>query len=176
MIRFIVPRRTRMSERDNGEQYRNPDVQMAHRAKSGCSSLPTRSPFLWGLVNVMGKAEIGIGSLGLRPASSRYGKKILKIWASTPDDVFASCDVMGSSYHQWGWGTQDVPPRSDSDNRSVSCSADWSQHQIVSKGGRSHHFYTACDCFRRPSSGTDLNRADESQDRSHSERSLGKHR
>jgi 3',5'-cyclic AMP phosphodiesterase CpdA len=88
---------------DNGEQY------MARFGKgtlgSGWYSFDQKGVHFIGLVNVMGKTELGMGNLG-QDQLDWLKKDIASLSNSAPIVVFAHVPLW-EIYPQWGWGTTD---------------------------------------------------------------------
>ena len=88
---------------DNGEQY------MARFGKgtqgAGWYSFDQKGVHFIGLVNVMGKTELGMGNLG-QDQLMWLQKDLAGISTSTPIVVFAHVPLW-EIYPQWGWGTTD---------------------------------------------------------------------
>jgi len=88
---------------DNGAQY------MAQFGKgtlgSGWYSFDQKGVHFIGLVNVMGKTELGMGNLG-QDQLAWLQKDLAAISTSTPIVVFAHVPLW-EIYPQWGWGTTD---------------------------------------------------------------------
>jgi len=88
---------------DNGAQY------LARFGKGtlgdGWYSFDQKGVHFIGLVNVMGKTELGMGNLG-QPQLDWLQKDIASLSNSTPIVVFAHVPLW-EIYPQWGWGTTD---------------------------------------------------------------------
>jgi 3',5'-cyclic AMP phosphodiesterase CpdA len=88
---------------DNGAQY------MAQFGKatqgSGWYSFDQKGVHFIGLVNVMGKTELGMGNLG-QDQLTWLQKDLAAISTSTPIVVFAHVPLW-EIYPKWGWGTAD---------------------------------------------------------------------
>src|SRR5258708_39058160 len=88
---------------DNGEQYRNRFAKGT--SGDGWYSFTHRGVHFVGLVNVMGKPEAGLGSLG-QGQLSWLEKDLGGLSDSTPIIVFAHVPLW-EVYPQWGWVTTD---------------------------------------------------------------------
>jgi 3',5'-cyclic AMP phosphodiesterase CpdA len=137
---------------DNGEQYRNRFAKGT--IGDGWYSFTHRGVHFIGLVNVMGKAEIGLGSLG-QDQLAWLEKDLAGLAASTPIIVFAHVPLW-EVYPQWGWGTQDGATALGFLKRFGSVSVlNGHIHQIVQKVEGNISFHTALStAFPLPAPGT----------------------
>src|ERR1700747_3340396 len=102
----------------------------------------------------MGKAEIGLGSLG-QDQLAWLEKDLKDLSASTPIVVFAHVPLW-EVYPQWGWGTQDGATALSFLKRFGSVAVlNGHIHQIVQKVEGNITFYTAMStAFPQPAPGT----------------------
>jgi 3',5'-cyclic-AMP phosphodiesterase len=137
---------------DNGEQYRNRFAKGT--TGSGWYSFTHQGVHFVGLVNVMGKAEIGLGSLG-QDQLAWLEKDLKDLSASTPIVVFAHVPLW-EVYPQWGWGTQDGATALSFLKRFGSVAVlNGHIHQIVQKVEGNITFHTAMStAFPQPAPGT----------------------
>ena len=137
---------------DNGEQYRNRFAKGTNG--DGWYSFTHRGVHFVGLVNVMGKAEAGLGSLG-QDQLTWLQKDLAGLADSTPIIVFAHVPLW-EVYPQWGWGTQDGATALGFLKRFGSVSVlNGHIHQIVQKVEGNISFHTAMStAFPLPAPGT----------------------
>jgi 3',5'-cyclic-AMP phosphodiesterase len=137
---------------DNGEQYRNRFAKGTNG--DGWYSFTHRGVHFVGLVNVMGKAEAGLGSLG-QDQLTWLQKDLAGLADSTPIIVFAHVPLW-EVYPQWGWGTQDGATALSFLKRFGSVSVlNGHIHQIVQKVEGNISFHTAMStAFPQPAPGT----------------------
>ncbi len=137
---------------DNGEQYRNRFAKGTNG--DGWYSLTHRGVHFVGLVNVMGKAEAGLGSLG-QDQLTWLQKDLAGLADSTPIIVFAHVPLW-EVYPKWGWGTQDGATALGFLKRFGSVSVlNGHIHQIVQKVEGNISFHTAMStAFPQPAPGT----------------------
>ncbi|MBV8100409.1 MAG: metallophosphoesterase [Verrucomicrobia bacterium] len=137
---------------DNGEQYRNRFAKGTNG--DGWYSFTHRGVHFVGLVNVMGKAEAGLGSLG-QDQLTWLDKDLSSLSTSTPIIVFAHVPLW-EVYPQWGWGTQDGAQALALLKRFGSVSVlNGHIHQIVQKVEGNITFHTAMStAFPQPAPGT----------------------
>ena len=137
---------------DNGEQYRNRFAKGTNG--DGWYSFTHRGVHFVGLVNVMGKAEAGLGSLG-QDQLTWLQKDLAGLADSTPIIVFAHVPLW-EVYPQWGWGTQDGATALGFLKRFGSVSVlNGHIHQIIQKVEGNISFHTALStAFPQPAPGT----------------------
>jgi Icc protein len=137
---------------DNGEQYRNRFAKGT--SGDGWYSFTHRGVHFVGLVNVMGKSEAGLGSLG-QGQLSWLEKDLGGLSDSTPIIVFAHVPLW-EVYPQWGWGTTDGATALGFLKRFGSVSVlNGHIHQVVQKVEGNITFHTAMStAFPQPAPGT----------------------
>jgi 3',5'-cyclic AMP phosphodiesterase CpdA len=137
---------------DNGEQYRNRFAKGTNG--DGWYSFTHRGVHFVGLVNVMGKSEAGLGSLG-QDQLTWLDKDLSSLSTSTPIIVFAHVPLW-EVYPQWGWGTKDGAQALALLKRFGSVSVlNGHIHQIVQKVEGNITFHTAMStAFPQPAPGT----------------------
>jgi Icc protein len=137
---------------DKGEQYRNRFAKGTNG--DGWYSLTHRGVHFVGLVNVMGKAEAGLGSLG-QDQLTWLEKDLAGLGDSTPIIVFAHVPLW-EVYPKWGWGTQDGATALGFLKRFGSVSVlNGHIHQVVQKVEGNITFHTAMStAFPQPAPGT----------------------
>src|SRR3984893_5938257 len=137
---------------DNGEHYRNRFAKGTNG--DGWYSFTHRGVHFVGLVNVMGKSEAGLGSLG-QDQLTWLDKDLGGLSASTPIIVFSHVPLW-EVFPEWGWGTQDGAQALALLKRFGSVSVlNGHIHQIVQKVEGNVSFHTALStAFPQPAAGS----------------------
>ncbi len=137
---------------DNGAQY------MSRFGKgtqgNGWYSFDQKGVHFIGLVNVFGKSELGLGTLGADQLDW-LRKDLASHTSSTPIVVFAHVPIW-EVYAKWGWGTQDGAQVLDMLKGYGSVTIlNGHIHQTIQKVEGNLTFHTACStAFPQPAPGT----------------------